>query len=161
HRGHEHRAARGGKPAAPHLRQARPGRQRAPNFGQARSAGSQQIISGDLDPKTGSETLAPGQAGRGWAHLWDCGVLAARPQGPVMWSVVGFTATRKSRALETVPMRSALALFALLAIGAGLPAAAQTIYPIARAEILAGARFDFKVEFPGSVAAGDIKVTVN
>ena len=28
---------------------------------------------------------------------------------------------------------------------------AQTIYPIDRAEILAGAKFDFKVEFPGTV----------
>src|SRR5262249_18705654 len=42
-----------------------------------------------------------------------------------------------------------------------LPAAAQTIYPIARAEILAGARFDFKVEFPGSAATGDLMVTMN
>ena len=28
---------------------------------------------------------------------------------------------------------------------------AQTIYPIDRAEILSGARFDFKVEFPDKV----------
>ena len=41
------------------------------------------------------------------------------------------------------------------------PAVAQTIYPLTRAEILAGAKFDFKVEFPGNVAAPDIKVTVN
>lgn len=46
---------------------------------------------------------------------------------------------------------------------AGLATAAlgQTIYPIDRAEILAGARFDLKVEFPGAVPAAEIKVTIN
>ena len=34
------------------------------------------------------------------------------------------------------------------------PASAQTIYPLTRAEILAGARFDLKVEFPGAPAQG-------
>src|SRR6476661_5194666 len=43
----------------------------------------------------------------------------------------------------------------------GPPAVAQTIYPLTRAEILAGAKFDFKVEFPGNVAAPDIKIKVN
>ncbi|MHC4050868.1 alkaline phosphatase [Bradyrhizobium sp. 25ACV] len=38
---------------------------------------------------------------------------------------------------------------------------AQTIYPIDRAEILAGAQFDFKVEFPGPVDPASLKVTVN
>ena len=57
--------------------------------------------------------------------------------------------------------RTAQALLTLLAIAAGLPAAAQAIYPIDRAEILAGARFDLKVEFPGSAATGDMVVTVN
>ncbi|AMA55093.1 alkaline phosphatase [Bradyrhizobium sp. CCGE-LA001] len=38
---------------------------------------------------------------------------------------------------------------------------AQTIYPIDRAEILAGARFDFKVELPGLVDPAKLKVTVN
>ncbi|MBB4379581.1 alkaline phosphatase [Bradyrhizobium sp. Rc3b] len=38
---------------------------------------------------------------------------------------------------------------------------AQTIYPIDRAEILAGAQFDFKVEFPGPVDPAKLKVTVN
>jgi len=40
-------------------------------------------------------------------------------------------------------------------------ATAQTIYPIDRAEILVGARFDFKVEFPDKVDAAKLKVTVN
>jgi alkaline phosphatase len=57
--------------------------------------------------------------------------------------------------------RPAQAVLTLLAIVAGLPAAAQTIYPIDRAEFLVGARFDFKVEFAGSVAPGDLKVTLN
>jgi alkaline phosphatase len=39
--------------------------------------------------------------------------------------------------------------------------AAQTIYPIDRADILAGATFDFKVEFPGPVDSANVKVTVN
>ncbi|MBR1326520.1 alkaline phosphatase [Bradyrhizobium ottawaense] len=38
---------------------------------------------------------------------------------------------------------------------------AQTIYPIDRAEILAGAQFDFKVEFPGPVDLAKMKITVN
>jgi alkaline phosphatase len=41
------------------------------------------------------------------------------------------------------------------------PATAQTIYPLTRAEILAGAKFDFKVEFPGEKKVGDVKVTIN
>jgi alkaline phosphatase len=57
--------------------------------------------------------------------------------------------------------RALRALLAVIAVVAGLPAAAQTIYPISRAEILAGSKFDFKVEFPGTVAAPDLKVTVN
>ncbi len=38
---------------------------------------------------------------------------------------------------------------------------AQTIYPIDRADILAGAHFDFKVEFAGPVDPLKMKVTVN
>src|SRR5262245_30160628 len=40
-------------------------------------------------------------------------------------------------------------------------AVAQTIYPIDRAEILSGAQFDFKVEFPDKVDPAKLKVTVN
>src|SRR5260370_30138180 len=40
-------------------------------------------------------------------------------------------------------------------------AQAQTIYPIDRATILAGSKFDFKVESRGVVEAKDVKVTVN
>jgi alkaline phosphatase len=38
---------------------------------------------------------------------------------------------------------------------------AQTIYPIDRAEILSGAQFDLKVEFPDKVDPAKLKVTVN
>jgi alkaline phosphatase len=38
---------------------------------------------------------------------------------------------------------------------------AQTVYPIDRADILTGARFDFKVEFPGLIDPAKISVTVN
>ncbi|SFL38018.1 alkaline phosphatase [Bradyrhizobium sp. NFR13] len=47
----------------------------------------------------------------------------------------------------------------LLLTSASLPA--QTIYPIDRAEILAGSKFDFKVELPEKIAAADIKLTIN
>ncbi|WP_291869160.1 alkaline phosphatase [Bradyrhizobium sp.] len=41
------------------------------------------------------------------------------------------------------------------------PAIAQTVYPIDRAEILSGAQFDFKVEFPDKVDPAKLKITVN
>jgi alkaline phosphatase len=53
-------------------------------------------------------------------------------------------------------VRAALTLCALCTA-----ASAQTIYPIDRAQILAGATFDFKVEFAGASAPSDIKVTIN
>ena len=57
-------------------------------------------------------------------------------------------------------MRTAIiGLAALAALCA--PARAQVIYPIDRAEILAGSRFDLKIEFPNLVDAARVKVTVN
>ena len=50
-----------------------------------------------------------------------------------------------------------LAFTALASTGAD----AQTIYPLDRAEILAGARFDLKVEFPGSPPESAVRVTIN
>src|SRR5215475_1721913 len=44
---------------------------------------------------------------------------------------------------------------------AAVPALAQSIYPVNRTEILVGAKFDLKVELAGTVAAEDIKVTIN
>src|SRR5262245_22117634 len=44
---------------------------------------------------------------------------------------------------------------------AGMPAAAQSIYPLDRAEILLGSKFDFKVEVEGEVPAEAIGVTIN
>ncbi|MET0721896.1 MAG: alkaline phosphatase [Tardiphaga sp.] len=58
--------------------------------------------------------------------------------------------------LMKYPVAAAIAL-----IFSASPLSAQTIYPIDRAEILAGATFDFKVEFPGLVDPANIKVTVN
>ena len=43
----------------------------------------------------------------------------------------------------------------------GGSAIAQTIYPIDRAEILEGSRFDFKVEFPNAPTSADVNVTIN
>ncbi|MCZ7593741.1 MAG: alkaline phosphatase [Hyphomicrobium sp.] len=53
-------------------------------------------------------------------------------------------------------IRAVLALSALATAAVG-----QTIYPIDRAQILTGATFDLKVEFPGAPPAADIKVTIN
>src|SRR5712671_6244117 len=52
----------------------------------------------------------------------------------------------------------AVCLPAFLAPSAGH---AQTVYPIDRADILTGARFDFKVEFPGLVDPAKVSVTLN
>ena len=49
----------------------------------------------------------------------------------------------------------ALTLFDVMA------AEAQTIYPLDRAEILAGSRFDVKIEFPGTVVEANTRVTIN
>jgi alkaline phosphatase len=59
-------------------------------------------------------------------------------------------------------MRAVLAATALIA--AFLPASAasaQTVYPIDRADILVGSRFDFKVEFPALVDPAKVSVTLN
>jgi len=53
-------------------------------------------------------------------------------------------------------------ILALTAVALGAaPADAITIYPIDRAQILAGARFDLKVEFDGVVAASDARITID
>jgi alkaline phosphatase len=57
------------------------------------------------------------------------------------------------------PMRLLSATAAVLL--AATAANAQTIYPLDRAEILSGAKFDFKVEFPGKLSPDRVKVTVN
>ena len=49
-------------------------------------------------------------------------------------------------------------LFSLLAFTS---AHSQTIYPLNRAEILAGSKFDFKVEFPNAPKEADVSVTIN
>ena len=59
-------------------------------------------------------------------------------------------------------MRWFLAAAAGLAIASVATASsAQTIYPLDRAEILSGARFDFKVEFPGAPPQQAVQVTIN
>ena len=47
------------------------------------------------------------------------------------------------------------------AVWAGTPVFGQTVYPIDRAEILAGSRFDVKVEFPGLAPSASVMLTVN
>ena len=60
-------------------------------------------------------------------------------------------------------MKSAIAAarLGLLLAAVATPAAAQTIYPLNRAQILVGADFDLKVEFPGAAASADVKVTID
>ncbi|MGY3032500.1 alkaline phosphatase [Bradyrhizobium sp. USDA 4354] len=53
------------------------------------------------------------------------------------------------------------ALVFLIVLSWTSSSSAQTIYPIDRAEILAGAKFDFKIELPGPVDPAKLKVTVN
>src|SRR6202008_4116291 len=48
-----------------------------------------------------------------------------------------------------------------LALAIAPCAHAQTIYPLNRAEILAGSRFDLKVDFPGAPQRGAVRVTIN
>ncbi len=56
---------------------------------------------------------------------------------------------------------AALGMASLMASLIAGSAQAQTIYPIDRAEILAGSRFDLKVEFPGLVDPARLSVTLN
>ena len=59
-------------------------------------------------------------------------------------------------------MRTVLAAAAGIAIAMAASAgSAQTVYPIDRADILSGARFDFKVEFAGLADASRISITLN
>jgi len=59
-------------------------------------------------------------------------------------------------------IRKAVAyLSTTLFLTATAAAQAQTIYPLNRAEILAGSRFDLKVEFPGAPPAAAMRVSIN
>ncbi|SEL72339.1 alkaline phosphatase [Bosea lupini] len=58
-------------------------------------------------------------------------------------------------------MQKRTLLIAAAMLASVAPATAQTIYPLNRAEILEGSRFDFKVEFPNAPASADVKVTIN
>src|SRR5262249_37057505 len=55
----------------------------------------------------------------------------------------------------------AICLGTTLLLVAAAMADAQTIYPLNRAEILSGAKFDLKVEFPGVPSAAAMRVTIN
>ena len=57
-------------------------------------------------------------------------------------------------------MRTAI-FAAFVATAAAMPAHATTVYPIDRADILAGAKFDFKVEFDAVADPAKVKVTIN
>ena len=59
-------------------------------------------------------------------------------------------------------MRRILVGALMTAVGLAPAAAlATTVYPIDRAQILAGSRFDFKVELDGVLAPADVQVTIN
>lgn len=58
-------------------------------------------------------------------------------------------------------MRRTTIAFSLCTALCGTPALAQVVYPIDRASILVGSKFDFKVEFENRVDADKIKITVN
>ena len=54
-----------------------------------------------------------------------------------------------------------LIIAAVAAVACNTGAIAQTIYPIDRADILSGARFDLKVEFAAKVDQDKVRVTIN
>src|SRR5256885_10756224 len=57
--------------------------------------------------------------------------------------------------------RRPLAAVAFAFLLAGPAGHAQTIYPIDRADILAGSRFDLKVEFPALADPAKVSITLN
>jgi alkaline phosphatase len=64
--------------------------------------------------------------------------------------------------MRRIPAAAAACFIALIANSlVTTPSHAQTVYPIDRADILTGARFDFKVEFAGLVDPAKVAVTLN
>src|SRR5262249_26403821 len=57
--------------------------------------------------------------------------------------------------------RFAAAAAGIALLAAGSTSFAQAVYPIDRAEILAGTTFDFKVEFPGLADPAKVSISVN
>ena len=57
--------------------------------------------------------------------------------------------------------RFAAAAAGIALLAAGSTSFAQTVYPIDRAEILAGTTFDFKVEFPGLADPAKVSISIN
>src|ERR1700674_2310157 len=57
--------------------------------------------------------------------------------------------------------QAVICLGTTLFLAATVAAQAQTIYPLNRAEILSGSKFDLKVEFPGAPPAAAIRVSIN
>jgi alkaline phosphatase len=66
----------------------------------------------------------------------------------------------KAKTLALVLFLTLVSTPAVIVLGSGV-VDAITVYPIDRAQILAGSRFDFKVEFDGIVESADTKVTIN
>jgi alkaline phosphatase len=64
--------------------------------------------------------------------------------------------------MRRIPAAAAACFISLIANSlVTTPSHAQTVYPIDRADILTGARFDFKVEFAGLVDPAKVAVTLN
>ena len=78
--------------------------------------------------------------------------------------IAGATMAGTIAAWVQVTQRSRFLRFLAAAVGSlvwCVTAQAQTIYPLDRAEILAGGKFDLKVEFPGAPEQAAVKVTIN
>jgi len=76
------------------------------------------------------------------------------------------TSPATDRVARRYPLEPSIMIKPVTAVAVGLllsgsAAVAQTVYPIDRAEILSGAQFDFKVEFPDKVDPAKLKVTLN
>jgi len=75
---------------------------------------------------------------------------------------MGFIQSGRRRSLLENPMFCLRPLAAALTLGAAaLSAQAGALYPLDRAAILAGSRFDLKVEFDAASPAADLQVTLN
>ena len=84
---------------------------------------------------------------------------AARLAAPRACGVAAVRCATNDRGASIMIKAFAATTIAILLSGS--PTSAQTVYPIDRAEILAGPQFDLKVEFDGVIAEGDARVTVN
>src|SRR5262249_32993650 len=97
--------------------------------------------------------------GRAWPMEYQRGGQSAKCSLIFKATSSGLRKTTQMRCNPAV--RQAVLLVAVLFLAAAGTVGAQTIYPLNRAEILAGSHFDLKVEFPAAPPAAALRVTIN